>query len=500
MIKGIRLKFGRNRSSIPVPIETTPVTVFVGPNNSGKSKALSEIWRYCLDGRRNSRDVIIDSIEFSPCSQDEADRRISQVTQLPRRNEAVAPGHIVVGTRDTRTNCVRSLLLSSLQKPEGDIQAFCHNYLRFKTLMLNGENRIRLTREQIAGNLQDVGQTSFQVLFGDNSRRENVRKIIHDAFGVYFVIDPTNLGKLRLKLSNRLPSNELEERGIHDAAVRFHADALPIEDASDGIKAFTGMITEIVAGDPDVLLIDEPEAFLHPSLSNKLGKEIAQASSHSNKRVFVATHSSDFVMGCIQSGASVNIVRLTYRAGEATARVLPNEDILRLMRNPLLRSTGVLQGLFYEFVVVTEGDADRAFYQEINNRLLRYKVDGGISSCLFVNAQNKQTVQTIVEPLRRLGIPTAGIVDIDILKDGGSTWSGFLRGASVPEISHQPLGSQRAAIKNKLESTGKDMNWTVPGCPCGGYPINRNSGILETSAFSTMNFSRSWDPCLTTRN
>jgi hypothetical protein len=36
--------------------------------------------------------------------------------------------------------------------------------------------------------------------------------------------------------------------------------------------------------------------------------------------------------------------------------------------------------------------------------------------------------------------------------------------------------------------------------PCGGYPTNRNSGILETSAFSTMNFSRSWDPCLTTRN
>ncbi|HSW01190.1 MAG TPA: hypothetical protein VLI39_13525, partial [Sedimentisphaerales bacterium] len=43
-------------------------------------------------------------------------------------------------------------------------------------------------------------------------------------------------------------------------------------------------------------------------------------------------------------------------------------------------------------------------------------------------------------------------------------------------------------------------NWTVPGWPCGGYPTNRNSSILETSAFSTMNFSRSWDPCWTTRN
>jgi hypothetical protein len=30
---------------------------------------------------------------------------------------------------------------------------------------------------------------------------------------------------------------------------------LPITEASDGVKAFTGMITEMIAGDPLVLLI-----------------------------------------------------------------------------------------------------------------------------------------------------------------------------------------------------------------------------------------------------
>jgi len=160
-------------------------------------------------------------------------------------------------------------------------------------------------------------------------------------------------------------------------------------------------------------------------------------------------------MGCIQSGAPVNIVRLTYRGGIPTARVLSNENILPLMRHPLLRSTGVISGLFYEFVVVTEADADRAFYQEINERLLRHQPDMGISNCLFINAQNKQTVKTIIKPLRELGIPAVGIVDIDILKDGGEVWTGFLESSFVPELEHQSLANLRQAIKQKFD--GKNM-------------------------------------------
>jgi len=219
-----------------------------------------------------------------------------------------------------------------------------------------------------------------------------VRQIINDAFSTYFVIDPTALGRFRIRLSDIEPTTHLQERGIHDEAVRFHASALNISEASDGVKAFTGIITQLVAGDPSVILIDEPEAFLHPSLSFKLGKEVAISAAKSDKRLFVSTHSASFVMGCIQSGAPINIVRLTYLGGMPTARTLPNSKILRLMRNPLLRSTGVLNGLFYQSVVVTESDSDRAFYQEINERLLRYHANRGIPNCLFLNPEcSKQT-------------------------------------------------------------------------------------------------------------
>lgn len=239
--------------------------------------------------------------------------------------------------------------------------------------------------------------------------------------------------------------------------MQFHRSALPIQEASDGVKAFSGMITEIIAGDPSIIIIDEPEAFLHPALSFSLGKEIALASSESEKRLFVSTHSPNFVMGCIQSGSPINIVRLTYRDNVATARLLASEDLLALMRDPLMRSTNVLNGLFYEFVVVTESDADRAFYQEVNERLIKFKPEWGIPSCLFLNAQNKQTVQKVLKPLRSLGIPAAGIVDVDILKEGGSVWKAFLEGGFVPEFDLEAFAMLRTKVKAKLDATNRDM-------------------------------------------
>lgn len=457
MISTLHLKFGTVPENPPISINTTPVTVFVGPNNSGKSKLLTEIEQYCRTGQKNSSMKILDNLEFSGLKSDKAQEAIDHIKQKLKPGETVNIDNIFVGSRFGRQQVPLRGLKDSIEHPKGNISAFCQWFLTHNTLMLDGKSRINLVNQQTAGDLQQDPQNSLQALFRDDKKRCEVRHILEKSFGIFFTIDPTHLGQLRIRLSQRPPVDDIEERGIHGEAVRFHSAAQLIDQASDGVKAFTGIITEVIAGDPKILLIDEPEAFLHPSLSTNLGYEVSRAATSSDKRVFVSTHSPAFVMGCIQSGTPINIVRLTYRAGVATARVLPSKDILELMRNPLLRSTGVLSGLFYEFVVVTESDADRAFYQEVNERLLRFKHEWGIPNCLFINAQNKQTVQTIIRPLRQLGIPTAGIVDIDILKDNGANWTNLLSSANLPAISRDSLATMRAAIKKAMDSTGKDM-------------------------------------------
>lgn len=457
MISSFKLRFGRAPGIPANPIDTTPVTVFVGPNNSGKSKVLAEIEQYCSNGQKDASAVILDDLTFAGLPEDKALRAIDHLKQPPNPGESVHVDHIFVGSKYGRQQVHFNSLAQFVQNPSANLHAFCTWFFRHSTLILDGRSRINLVNQQGAGDLQQAPQSSFQVLFRDDAKRHEVRRIVFEAFGSHFVIDPTSLGILRIRLSSHPPKDDMEERGIHAEAVEFHSNAQLIDHASDGVKAFTGIITEVMAGDPRALLIDEPEAFLHPSLASKLGYEVSRAALSSDKRVFVSTHSPMFVMGCIQSGAPVNIIRLTYRAGVATARVLPSGEILELMRNPLLRSTGVLSGLFYEFVVVTESDADRAFYQEVNERLLRFKPEWGIPNCLFINAQNKQTVQTIIKPLRQLGIPAVGVIDIDVLKEGGANWTNLLTSANVPVISHGSLATIRSAVKQAMDSTGKDM-------------------------------------------
>jgi predicted ATPase len=461
MIKTIKLKFGKAPNLPLAEVDTTPITVFVGPNNSGKSKILSEIYSYCMNGQIHAMDVILSEIEFDSFTPDLAKERMNKITLQPSPNDGfIQNNHIIVGKGGQRQQINELALLNTLSNTNSQTDIFCQWYLRFHTLILNGRNRIDLINQQSGGDLQQPPHTSFQVLFRDSAKREKIRQIVYDAFGLYFVIDPSNSGNFRLRLSSRPPSTNMEECGIHEEALKFHASATLVDQASDGVKAFIGIVTEIIAGDPSILLIDEPEAFLPPPLAFNLGKEIALTSSGSEKRIFVSTHSPNFVMGCIQSGAPVNIVRLTYRKGVPTARILANTDILRLMRNPLLRSTGVISGLFYEFVIVTESDADRAFYQEINERLLRENSALGIANCLFLNAQNKQTVKTIIKPLRELGIPAVGIVDIDVVKEGGQVWTGFLESSFIPELQHSSLAILRNAVKQKfddLKQQGKDM-------------------------------------------
>lgn len=474
MIDKITIKFGSSPSNPNLEIDVTPITVFVGPNNSGKSKVLREIENYSRTSISQSSDVIISEILFASYSKNDIEKEISEIEQIPNSAENVGKGSIIIGKVGAQENAPqriqieKEILLREAQNPVGRLWAY-NKFLALYTLRLDGTNRLNLLREQEAGDLQKTSQNHISHLFLNNSLREEVRRIVFEAFGKYYVIDPTKIGKLRVRLSDRKPVDEREEKGWETVSVDFHKQATEITLASDGVRAFSGIITTVLAGDPKITLIDEPEAFLHPALSNKLGKEIGNSLRGSKKRLFAATHSSNFLMGCIQSGVPLNIVRLTYKNGLATARLLPKEKILHLMRNPLLRSTGVLNGLFFESVIVCEADSDRAFYQEINERLLGQSDSRAISNCLFINAQNKQTVWEIVKPLRELGIPAIGIVDIDVLKEGGKVFAKPLVGAFIPSLNHKAFQDQRQLIFKAMESTGKNMKRE------GGMQILSNS-------------------------
>ncbi len=462
MLNRLILKTGSNIAQPPLNVALSPVTIFVGPNNSGKSRALFEIEGWVTKGNPPNGDII-DKIEFEPWTVQAFEKELAKITIEPGHTETILPEHVLIGKLSPQSNTVARLqihkqdLLTDAVDPNGPHRLYYAPFLSLFTLRLDGKNRLALTDDQPAGDLMEIALNHVAHLFMDNAARTKVRSVVFDAFEKYLVVDPTKIGHLRLRLSVRPPIDEREEKGWDTTSLDFHRDSTLISEASDGVKAFVGMLITLMAGDPKITLIDEPEAFLHPALCSRLGKEITSALAGTNRRLFVATHSASFLMGCVQGGVPINIIRLTYDNSKATARLLTKDKLTPLMRNPLLRSIGVFNALFYGAVIVTEGDADRAFYQEINERLLLAKDPRGIEGCLFLNAQNKQTVWDIVRPLRELGIPAAGIVDIDVLKEGGAVWQKPMDGAFVPQLSHPSFALERTALLNAFTDTGKDM-------------------------------------------
>ncbi|MEO1101172.1 MAG: ATP-binding protein, partial [Pseudomonadota bacterium] len=94
------------------------------------------------------------------------------------------------------------------------------------------------------------------------------------------------------------------------------------------------------------------------------------------------------------------------------------------------------------------------FYSAIMDRLEDEGED--TPSILFLNAQNKQTIPDIVAPLRSLGVPCAGVVDIDILKGGGE-WTRWLNACEVPTGLRTGFGVMRGDLNKAFSDQGINM-------------------------------------------
>ena len=452
MFKSISLYFTET-GDIALPAKG--ITVFVGPNNSGKSLILREIEEAFNVHPFPSDLRILKDYEVEWPDIDEIDSVIKKSKLVGGHRLALGNFalHRLTPSGGSEVVHINESSLREIVKSKKDKRWIATQYLRLGVIRLDGRSRFILTNDQDGGDLISSPQNVLSHLFRDDSARLEVRSLIKDAFGLEFVIDPTNLGKLRIRLSRESPP--ADEQSLNVTAREYYKNAIHIKDASDGVQAFTGIVTAIRSGEYHTILIDEPEAFLHPPLARKLGKSLAALVAERGGSLMASTHSSDFLMGCVQASSAVRVVRIEYSGGKSRGRVIDPDVLESLFKRPLMRSANVISGLFHDGVVVLESDNDRAFYSEIYYRISESK--SNYPSILFINAQNKQTIKDIIGPLRQFGVPAAAIPDIDFVKDGGKTWTEWLMAAQIPEALHAGYGQQRSAINDALRQTGKDM-------------------------------------------
>lgn len=430
----------------------TPITVVVGPNGGGKSLALREIEILCTTSHQAN--ILVESLKLSEISADDALRILEPYkVSSPRRDAVFFSRPTPAEPEGVVQVSFSPSEFKSVLTERSNQGWIAENFTRFVTIRLDGRTRFALSEPKPAGDTQERPKNAFMALLTNDPARERLRALTHRALGKYLVIDPTAMLTVRARLSDRPPSSG-EELGIDQVARSFHENALELHKASDGTRSYVGILLAVVSGDYRVLLIDEPEAFLHPPLARRLGQDLCELASERNATMVVATHSADFLIGCIESGRPVNLVRLTNIGGVSNAMILSAPDLTPLMRHPLLRSTGALSALFHNGAIVTEADSDRSFYSEI---AFRDREALGARDIVFLNAQNKQTIWTIIDPLRRIGVPAAAIVDVDFVKDGGGEFTRALKAAQVPPLMFDSLNTLRGQCKTAFERSGRDM-------------------------------------------
>jgi hypothetical protein len=204
-----------------------------------------------------------------------------------------------------------------------------------------------------------------------------------------------------------------------DSPTVEYADALAalplVEEQGDGFKSFIGIALHVLAGEQPIVLIDEPEAFLHPGQCRALGRWLAERARDTNRQILIATHDRDIILGLLQASEAVTVARLTREASASRLRQLSARDLQALWADPVLRYSNVLQGLFHEVVAVCEADADCRFYSAAVDAT---RTPGAASSddVLFVPAGGKERIAKMARALAHIGVRVFALADFDVLK------------------------------------------------------------------------------------
>jgi predicted ATPase len=318
MLTAISLKFGSSQGQTPLTFEPGSMTVFVGPNNSGKSLILREIESIVRRGGTNL-DVskIIDRLHEKRLTEEDVKRMFIEEKHLLDPNITVddSTGSFNITDPMRGSGGGYNDLLRQPENIKHNLEGISRMLIVNSTLTLDGQTRLTILNPSAASDLQQPPSGVLGALYRNDAARHRLRELTHDAFGLYFTIDPSAMSQFRVRMSVVAPQGQ--ERSLTTEAVEFFGRATDIAEFSDGVKAFTGLLAAVLCSQYLLILIDEPEAFLHPPLVRKLGRRLTEIASERGGSVLASTHSADFLMGSVQAGKSVNVVRLTYKQGSA---------------------------------------------------------------------------------------------------------------------------------------------------------------------------------------
>lgn len=435
-------------------LEVNPgtLTVFVGPNNSGKSRLLKDI--LLLSTSNQNLTTILQEVEFVlPDSYEHFAEayKINVVQQngsffLRTLDSSLTKGHSLNVGGINWHNDLKSWLLKEryenaefIRMARGNFASYFGHFL--VTLLLT-EDRLKLTKESPSGQVKHEVNNLLQAFYKEGKDAEvRLREIVKSTFNIDVRLDYSSLTTLCIRVGqdlDKISRDPMESREEFEKLER-------LDEQGDGIKSFISTYLSILLGQKPVLLLDEPEAFLHPPQAFRLGELIAEQAIN-NKQIFIATHSVDLLRGILSRRQDITLLRLNRENNVSTYKFLNPEELKAISNDPLLGSSRILEGIFYKGVVVLEADSDATFYQRISRPF------GNSDDIHYAHAHNKQTVTKVAEPYRSLGVRFCVIVDFDVFRERDE-FKKILESLAFPHEEFEQLLQLRQILIEEIEAS-----------------------------------------------
>lgn len=406
------------------------VTVIVGPNNAGKSQFLRDV--YSALARPAYEDTSPQSFRRlqigSATPRDLARQHLSE--QLEARDNGV--GGVVFSWSNGAIQEGSALQVWEHMRSFAELQ-------QLLVQLLSADARLSLVQSQPSFDTTGLPASPLQRLYVDRALETRVSKEAEAAFGT-----PLTLHRYRGSIISLHVGRPTRPETVPPEPSEYlhELNSLPeVSAQGDGIRSYVGMILSIAAGTQQLVLLDEPEAFLHPPQARAFGRFLATVASE-GMQVVVATHSSDLIQGLTsvpRPPELLSIARLTRKDRETPDLAsIPPESLRKLYRDPLLKFTGTLDGLFYHGACVCEAEGDCTYYSATleSDRVTAPDEPWLRRDIHFTHTNGKDRIAAAVAAIRSAGVPVASILDIDVLRDE-TTFNAIVlaHGGSVEALS-----------------------------------------------------------------
>lgn len=393
-----KIKFNDNTE---IELSNDDIVVFVGANNVGKSRALKDIKNDILES--SSKKVIVDEIEY----QDTNFEEINMMNYFKNNFELGPNGYDIA----VDVNYTYNYNEHNFQNVKSGDKHFYKVLFSF----LSTESRLNMTAPISYSFIKD--KLSFGIMRKLERDKKSITKlndILFSCFGKKIDISEGLWQGAVSKLYKFGTKDEIDKSVSADTReARCLLEVLEnLDDQGDGIRSAVAILASLITTTHSLYLIDEPETFLHPPQARILGRNIVDLSQ--NKQCFISTHNIDLLRGMLEKDyARIKIIKINRTDNVNEFHVLDNDSIKVISNDKNLKYSNILNGLFYNTVVLCENESDCKFYSA-----LLEKIDSDCyQNTLFCAVGGKDQFKIIIPLLNKLKINFLVIADLDLINN-----------------------------------------------------------------------------------